>query len=53
LMACSSSIFREGFYAELFFIDQALVRRLSNFWPETPADIRPYDFSNMKIEPQM
>jgi hypothetical protein len=52
-MACSSSIFRDGFYADFIFIDQVLVRRLSNFWPETPADIRPYDFLPMKTEPQM
>jgi hypothetical protein len=55
-MACSSSIFGDGFYAELFFIDQALVRCYSQFSPETPANIRPYDFylskSNRKCSPE-
>jgi hypothetical protein len=31
LMACSSSIFRDGLYAELFFIGRAAVRRYSHF----------------------
>jgi hypothetical protein len=34
------------------FVTQALVRRLSTFSPEKPADIRPYDFLPMKIKPQ-
>jgi hypothetical protein len=38
---------------KITFKTHSLVRRLSNFWPEIRADIRPYDFSPMKTDPKM